>query len=205
MSGFAGDLAFFAAAFAVAIASPGPFMAALSARGLALGARSAAGMAVGGLLGDVVFATVALFGLSLMAAWAGVLIDVLRYGGAAWLIWLGYRLLTARADAMRAPAPRDGGFKRGLAAGATLSLGNPKAALFYAAVFPGFFAIPSLTWPQIAAIYGTIAAILLTGHLAVALAAGRAGRMMASARAMNAVNKLSGGVLAGAGVAIAAS
>jgi threonine/homoserine/homoserine lactone efflux protein len=205
MSGFGADLALFAAAFAVAIASPGPFAAALVARGMAFGFPSAAGMALGGLAGDLAFASIALFGLALIAAWADLLIAVLRHAGAAWLIWLGLRLLTAPGASREAQAPGRGGFRRGLLAGATLSLGNPKAALFYAAVFPGFFAIPTLTAPQIAAIYGVIVAILLGGHLLWAATAARAGRWLGSTKAVTTANRVSGGVLAGAGVAIAAS
>jgi threonine/homoserine/homoserine lactone efflux protein len=205
MSGFAGDLAFFAAAFAVAIASPGPFAAALVARGIAFGFPSAAGMAFGGLVGDVVFASLALFGLTLVAHWAGLLIDVLRYGCALWLIWLGYRLLTARSDALGAAVSGRAGFWRGCGAGAALSLGNPKAALFYAAVFPGFFGIATLTANQIGAIYLVIATILIGGHLLIAMTASRFGRMLGTRGAVDTVNRLCGGVLAGAGIAIAAS
>jgi threonine/homoserine/homoserine lactone efflux protein len=205
MSGFGTDLALFAAAFAVAIASPGPFAAALVARGMAFGFPSAAGMAVGGLAGDLAFASIALFGLALIAVWADLLIAVLRYAGAAWLIWLGLRLLTARGAGFDIAASGRRGFGRGVLAGATLGLGNPKAALFYAAVFPGFFVIETLTASQVAAIYAVIVAILLCGHLLWASTAARAGRWLGSTKAVTAANRVSGGVLAGAGIAIAAS
>lgn len=205
MSGFGGELALFAAAFGVAIAAPGPFAAALVARGVAFGFPSAAGMALGGLVGDIAFASVALFGLALIAASAELLLVALRYVGAAWLIWLGLRLLLARAAAA---APREAGARgigRGLAAGALLSLGNPKAALFYAAVFPGFFDIAALGPAEIGAIYAVIASILVGGHLLWAAAAARAGRWLGDARAVTATNRVCGGVLTGAGVAIAAT
>lgn len=200
------ELALFAGAFAVAIASPGPFAAALVARGMAFGFPSAAGMALGGLVGDMAFATAALFGLALIAQWADALLPVLRYGGAAWLVWLGLRLLLSEPGAMQAGGRSGGeGLWRGVLSGAALSLGNPKAALFYAAVFPGFFDIPALTGADIAAIYAVIAAILVGGHLLWAAGAARAGRLMRSPRAVRAVNRASGGVLAGAGLAIAAT
>lgn len=205
MSGFGAELALFAAAFVVAIASPGPFAAALVARGVAFGFPSAAGMALGGLLGDILFASIALFGLTLLAHNAEMLIAVLRYVGAAWLIWLGLRLLLSRAESLQAATPRDRGLPRGAIAGAVLSLGNPKAALFYAAVFPGFFDIATLTGGQIVAIYATIVTILITGHLLWAAAAARAGRLLQSPHALTGANRACGAVLTGAGVAIAAS
>ena len=204
MSGFGADLALFAAAFALAIASPGPFAAALVARGMAFGFPSAAGMALGGLAGDLIFASIALFGLALIAAWSDSLIVFLRYVGAAWLIGLGLRLLTARDGALHAAAPTRRGFVHGLLVGAALGLGNPKAALFYTAVFPGFFIVPALTATQIATIYAVIVAILLTGHLLWAATAARAGQWLGSTSAVTLLNRVSGGVLSGAGVAIAA-
>lgn len=199
------DLALFAGAFAVAIATPGPFAAALVARGMAFGFPSAAGMAVGGLVGDVAFASVALFGLTMIAQHAEPLLAVLRYAGAAWLIWLGVGLLRLAPGALEGEAPRRLGVCRGWLAGAALSLGNPKAALFYLAVFPGFFDIPRLQGADIAAIYAIIATILVGGHLLWAAAAARAGRLFHTPRALHTVNRLSGGLLAGAGLAIAAT
>jgi threonine/homoserine/homoserine lactone efflux protein len=94
---------------------------------------------------------------------------------------------------------------RGFLSGAALSLGNPKAALFYLAVFPGFFDIPRLAGSDIAAIYAIIAVILVGGHLLWAAAAARARHLLRTPRAVRTVNRLSGGLLAGAGVAIIAT
>lgn len=200
------ELGLFAAAFAVAIATPGPFAAALVARGVAFGFPSAAGMALGGLVGDLAFATVALFGLALLAELFDGALIMLRYLGAAWLVWLGLRLLTARMPRDGAPAPaRRAGVLQGFLSGSIIGLGNPKAALFYAAVFPGFFDIPRLTGWDIATIYATIIGIVLIGNMGWALAAARAGRLMRSPVAVRRVNRVSGGVLAGTGAVIAAT
>lgn len=200
------ELGLFAAAFAVAIATPGPFAAALVARGAALGLPSAAGMALGGLVGDLVFATVALFGLSLLAEAFDGGLHVLRYAGAAWLIWLGVKLLTAtRPQPGDTAAVRRGGVLAGFLSGSAVGLGNPKAALFYAAVFPGLFDIPRLSGWDIAAIYATIITIVLIGNMGWALAAARAGHLLRSPVAVQRVNRVAGGVLTGTGAAIAAT
>ena len=205
MSASLPDFALFITAFAVAIATPGPFADALVARAIAFGFPSAAGMALGGLVGDAAFVTVALFGLAVIAGYAAPLLLVLKYVGAAWLVWLGVGLLRARPGAVTAERPRREGALRGFAAGAVLGLGNPKAALFYLAVFPGFFDIANLGAADIAAIYAIIAAVLVCGHLLWAAAAARAGRLLRTPRSLRTVNRLSGGVLAGAGLAIAAT
>lgn len=199
------DLTLFAAAFAVAIASPGPFAAALVARSVTFGFPSAAGMALAGVVGDLIFALAAMTGVAVLIAAHDSVLPVLRLAGAAWLIWLGLRLMLSPTGPVTAAMPGRHGIWAGFLAGLAVSLGNPKAALFYAAVFPGFFDIPSLTPADIAMICAVIATIVLTGHLAWAAAAARAGRLLRTPRHRLMTNRVAGGVIAAAGIAIAAT
>lgn len=200
------QLLIFAAAFAVVIASPGPLVAGVSARAMAFGFGPAAAMAAGAVVGDIVFALVAMFGLGALAGWLDGVVAALKYVGAAWLIWLGIGLLRAPAPsrAVAGDAPRQS-LPRAALSGAALGLGNPKAALFYVALFPGFFDVSRLTVWDALAIIAVIAPIMVGGNLIWAAVAARAGRALTSARAVRTVNRLSGGVLGAAGVAIAAS
>jgi threonine/homoserine/homoserine lactone efflux protein len=201
------QLGLFAAAFAMAIASPGPVATAIVARAMAFGFAPGAAMAVGAVIGDIAFALAAMFGLAALSAWFETGVVVLKYVGAAWLIWLGWRLLTAPAAALRDPGarPSRGELARGFAQGAVLNLGNPKAMLFYLAVFPGFFDVARLGLADVAAILALIVVICVAGGLVWAFLAARAGRVFTSARAARAVNRVSGGALGAAGVAIAAT
>ena len=201
------QLGLFAAAFALAIASPGPVAAAIVARAMAFGFAPGAAMALGAVVGDIVFAVAAMTGLAALSAWFEAGVVALKYLGAAWLIWLGWRLLTAPAAALRAPGarPSRGALLRSFTQGAVVNLGNPKAMLFYLAVFPGFFDVARLTPTDAAAILGVIVALCVSGGLVWAALAARAGRAFASARAVRAVNRISGGALGAAGLAIAAS
>lgn len=203
----AAQLALFAAAFAVAVASPGPMVAAIVARAMAFGFPSGAAMAFGAIVGDTAFALTAMFGLAALAAWFDAALVVLKYVGAAWLIWLGWKLITAAAQGLRGPdgAPPRDSLRGAFLTAAAIGLGNPKAMLFYLAVFPGFFDVTRLTALDAAAILAVIAPILILANLAWALAAARAGRLFTSARAVRTVNRVSGGVLGAAGVAVAAS
>jgi threonine/homoserine/homoserine lactone efflux protein len=199
------DLTLFAAAFAVAIASPGPFAAALVARSVTFGFPSAAGMALAGVVGDLIFALAAMTGVAVLIAAHDSVLPVLRLAGAAWLIWLGLRLMLSPTGPVTAAMPGRHGIRAGFLAGLAVSLGNPKAALFYAAVFPGFFDIPALTPADIAVICAVIGTIVLTGHLAWAAAAARAGRLLQTPRHRLMTNRVAGGVIAAAGIAIAAT
>jgi threonine/homoserine/homoserine lactone efflux protein len=200
------ELGLFAAALCVAAASPGPMAAAITARSMAFGFRSGAAMAVGAIFGDFLFASLAMFGLAALSLWFETAVVALKYVGAAWLIWLGVKLIRAPAAPLRAPgaAPPADSLRRAFLSAVLIGVGNPKAALFYLAVFPGFFNIARLTALDAAAILAVIAPILIGGNLLWAALAARAARLLRSARAVRAVNRASGGVLAGAGVAVAA-
>lgn len=201
------QLGLFAAAFAMAIASPGPVTAAIVARSVAFGFLPGAAMAIGAVVGDVAFALAAIFGLAALSVWFETGVLVLKYAGAAWLIWLGWRLLTAPAAAPQNPLarPSRGDLARAFTQGAVVNLGNPKAMLFYLAIFPGFFDAARLTTADAAAILAVIVSICVGGGLVWAALAARAGRAVASAGAAARINRISGGVLGAAGVAIAAS
>ncbi len=127
----------FAAAFFVFAASPGPDNMTIVARTISGGAASGIAYGAGTVVGILIFLVLAAFGLSVIAAKMAVVMTVLRYGGAAYLIWMGVRLWTA-VPVVPELQPVAGG--RGLltifATGIALNLGNPKMPLFYVALLP---------------------------------------------------------------------
>lgn len=200
------QLALFAAAMFMLVASPGPFVAALAARSAALGPRSGAAMAVGAALSENLWIVTALLGLGAIAATHAWLLVILKYVGAAWLIWIGLRLLFGRHSMIRISGDvRQEPLWRAFVTGALLNLGNPKAALFYMTIFPGFFDMAALTFWDGAVIALLALPIGLGNDLGYVWAASRAGRYLADRQAVRRVDQISGGVLAGAGTAIAAS
>jgi threonine/homoserine/homoserine lactone efflux protein len=98
-------------------------------------------VAAGIVLGDLVFVALALLGITALAEWAGSLFTVLRTLGGMYLVWLGVGLLRSRGGTPINPEDRVTG-ARDLAAsflaGFTLTLGDVKAILFYASLFPAF-------------------------------------------------------------------
>ena len=198
------QLLLFAAAVLVMVASPGPFVAAVAARSAALGLRPAAAMILGGSAAEAVWIAAAVLGLGVIAATHAGALVALKYIGAAWLVWIGFRLLTQR-HSLAAPEgrkPREG-LARAALSGALLNLGNPKAALFYMALFPGFFDVAHLTPWDCLAILATALPIGAGSDMLYALAANRARRLFTDSGAARRIDKVSGGVLCGAGAAIA--
>ncbi len=126
-----------------------------------------------------------------------------RLVGAAYLIWLGWKLIRSSGELGENGAPKTprGGF---LVQGALVALSNPKTLLFFGAFFPQFID-PSRGYVlQIAVMGLTAMAVSAVSDSAYALASGRAGRAL-SARRARLLSRLSGGFLIGGGVWLAAS
>lgn len=90
-------LLIFAGALLVAAASPGPGIAAIVARVLGRGTRGAVAFTTGVALGDVVWLAFAVLGLAVLA-FHGVFL-IIKYAGAAYLLWLAWKLWTAPVPA----------------------------------------------------------------------------------------------------------
>lgn len=197
-------LVVFATAYFMAVASPGPGVAALVARVLAQGPRGVTPFIAGYVVGDLVWFTVAATGLVLLAQTFATLFLIVKYAGAAYLLWLAYRLWTAPvgpAEPGAAPVDRGG---RLFLAGLLVTLGNPKVIVFFLALLPAVVDLERLTvvgFLEIAGLIGVILSGVLAGY---ALAAIRARRLFTSPRAVRALNRSTGAVMAGAAAAIAA-
>ena len=195
----------FAAAYLMATASPGPGVAAVVARALTRGAGGAASFIAGFVLGDLVWFAVAASGLALLAETFAALFTAIRYAGAAYLLYLGWRLWTAPAVPATADAPpaRPEKGARLFLAGLAITLGNPKVIVFFLALLPTVLDLAALTLGGFARI-ALLSAVILSGVLAAyTLAAARARRLLTSPRAVRATNRGSGAAMAGAAVAVA--
>ncbi|MGV1904519.1 LysE family translocator [Agrobacterium cavarae] len=195
----------FAAAFFVFAASPGPDNMTIVARTITHGAPSGIAYGLGTVAGILIFLTLAAFGLSLIAQEMGVAMTVLRYGGAAYLIWMGVKMWTAPAVV---PQLQPVSERRGLfsifVTGFVLNLGNPKMPLFYVALLPNVVGT-SLTVDHLAALAAVILCVevvVIGGHVLLAV---RARKLLRSERIVRRVNRVAGGVMIGSGVAVAAS
>src|SRR5215218_5899134 len=192
----------FASALFIAAASPGPGIAAIVARVLGRGTRGALAFTAGVALGDVVWLTVAILGLSALAqAFHGVF-EVVKYAGAAYLLYLAWRLWTApvAAHAIALVTLREKPLRLFLA----VTMGNPKVMVFYLALLPGLIDTARVTVVGYAALVAVtlgVLAIVFTGYVVLA---SRARRLFTSPRALRLVNRGTGAVMAGAAAAIAA-
>jgi threonine/homoserine/homoserine lactone efflux protein len=129
--------AFLLAAIALAI-TPGPGIAYVVARTVAggkpAGLASCAGTAVGGL-GHVLAAAL---GLSALVAQSASLFAIVKYAGAAYLIYLGIRALRASESALPGAPVSGAGTKRAFTDGVLVEILNVKTAIFFLAFIPQF-------------------------------------------------------------------
>jgi len=196
-------LAVFAGALLVAAASPGPAITALVARVIARGTPGAVAFSAGLAIGDVVWLALAVFGLAILAKTFAMAFTALKFAGAAYLLYLAWKLWTAPVGLGSGEAPQGERPWRLFAAGLALTLGNPKTMLFYLALLPNLIALEAVTllgFAELAAI--TLAVLALVFGSYIVLAA-RVRRLFTSPRALRYVNRGSGAIMAGAAAAIA--
>lgn len=194
----------FSVAMFVLAASPGPGVFATVARALASGFRAALTVICGIVLGDVIFLLFVTFGLSMVAQALGNLFLIVKICGGAYLVFLGLRLW------LREPGPAASESEQGTQAlwgnfmsGLVITLSNPKVILFYCGFLPTFLDLSVLTLIDLVVIVAIVTGIL-TGVLAsYAFLTSRARQMFKNQKAARRLNRVAGGVLVAAGVAIA--
>lgn len=198
-------LAIFALALAVAAFSPGPGIAAIVGRVLGRGRDGAVAFVSGMAIGDVVWLSLAVLGLAVLAETFHEVFTLVKYAGAAYLIYLAVKMWTAPAKA-RAVAPDAGreSHARLFLAGLAVTMGNPKTMVFYLALLPNLVDlrhVDALAWLELALTTLAVLALVFGFYILLAL---RARSLITSPRAIRLVNRGSGAVMAGAAVAIAA-
>src|ERR1700739_3657188 len=128
---------FFAAALVLA-ATPGPGMLYVLARTLAGGRREGFHSSAGTFLGGLVHVFAAALGVSAILAASAVSFHTVKYAGAAYLVFLGVRMIRTRNAemAVESATPSGGAFRQGI----LTEVLNPKTALFFLSFIPQFIA-----------------------------------------------------------------
>jgi threonine/homoserine/homoserine lactone efflux protein len=130
-------LLFFVAALLLAI-TPGPGIFYVLARTLAGGRREGVSSSLGTLVGGLCHVFAAALGVSAVLAASAVAFHTVKYAGAAYLVWLGIRMIRSRNVEMsiEKAAPSQGAFRQGI----VTEVLNPKTALFFLSFIPQFIA-----------------------------------------------------------------
>jgi threonine/homoserine/homoserine lactone efflux protein len=198
-------LAFLAAAALLAV-TPGPGIAYVVARTVAGGRGEGLASCLGTGLGGLLHVGAAALGLSVLVAQSAVAFNVVKIVGAAYLVYLGLRMLLRRdaAFALEATGVASQGARRAFFEGIVVEALNVKTALFFLAFLPQFVAPAEPLVPQLV-LLGTICVVLNTLVDVVAVFA--AARLLRSgaARAARArlLTRASGATMLGLGAWLA--
>ncbi|WP_372826982.1 LysE family translocator [Polaromonas sp.] len=141
------QLLLFIAAGVLLNLTPGPDVLYIVTHALRRGARAGVVAALGITAGCFVHIVAAALGVSALLAASGTAFAVLKWAGAAYLVYVGVRLLTARntgfaidSGADDVGPPRAGALKSIFSQGFWTNVLNPKVALFFLAFVPQFIA-----------------------------------------------------------------
>ena len=196
-------LAFVAACIALALL-PGPVVTLLIANGLRHGTRAALINIAGVQTGLMIMIGVVAVGLTSLMATMGYWFDWIRLAGAAYLVWLGIKLIRVPVEGIGGeeappPPPRGGFFLQGF----LVLISNPKLLIFFGAFLPQFMDMNRADHAAQATVLGVTFMVIagLTDGI-YALLAGRA-RKLFSARRTRLVSRISGTFMIGGGIWLA--
>ncbi len=168
---------FLTAAVVLAV-SPGPGMLYVLARSLRGGRREGLASSLGTAVGGFGHVVAAAFGLSVILATSATAFSVVKYAGAAYLIYLGVRTIVAGKQAEEAAPGASEAAWIAFRQGVTTEAFNPKTALFFLSFLPQFINWEAPAIPQFL-LLGTISVTLnTTADVVVSLLAGPIGSQL---------------------------
>jgi threonine/homoserine/homoserine lactone efflux protein len=195
-------LALFAVAAMVLFVVPGPAVLYVVTRSIDQGRRAGLASVLGIHAGSLVHVTAAILGLSALLASSATAFDIVRYAGAAYLVWLGIRRLRAKGPSMPENAAPVA-MSRVVAQGFVVNLFNPKTAIFFVAFLPQFVEPGAGPVPLQLAILGVLFVVLgAMSDGTYALVASAVGSRLARGRRFESAHRWGAGlVYLGLGVA----
>ena len=168
----------FLATVAVVAVSPGPGAAAVMGAGIGHGMPAALRVVLGLQLALLLQLSVVALGLGALLATSELAFNVIRYCGAAYLIWLGVRQFVTEPVPFHAEDDGGSAKKRGwVLRGLLVNLSNPKAIIFIGALVPQFLVLTKPALMQ----YGVIALTMCTVDVTAMTTYGLLGSRLAKA------------------------
>ncbi|WP_434999643.1 LysE family translocator [Vibrio scophthalmi] len=197
-------ITFFIAMFIFGI-TPGPGIFAILARAIVYGPRKCLMLATGIITSDLVYLNLACFGLATIADnWSNVFLLV-RYLGAAYLIYLGYKMFRAlpehlEGDALSEPTQdKVAGPLANFTQGFLISASNPKVILFYISFLPTFIDLTLLQARDVFLVSLLSSIALMSAIMLVALGASVVAKKLTTPNSQKRLNQGAGAVMIAAG------
>ncbi|MGO2240383.1 MAG: LysE family translocator [Halomonas sp.] len=193
----------FVAMALVSIASPGPAFLVAVRNGMAGGTKRVALSSLGNIIGLLILASAAVLGLGVILNASETLFSLLKFGGAAYLIYLGIRQWRSkRSLAVPSTAAKPIPHWRFFSEGLLVAMSNPKAILFFTALFPQFLDTQRALLPQFSMMVGTFMVLSFATLMAYGGLAKHLTRWLSNTRRVKWVNRIMGSAFIGLGVSI---
>jgi len=193
----------FALAAAILVAIPGPTVLLVVSYALGHGRRYALATTAGVALGDFTAMTASMVGLGAILAASATLFSVLKWIGAAYLIYLGVKLWRAGTTPAGAPDTSEKRPARILAHAYAVTALNPKSIVFFVAFVPQFIDTRAAVLPQIVIFEATFLTLATLNAFGYAMLAAAARKAVRNERVQRIVNCAGGSLLIGAGLVAA--
>ncbi|EEA93582.1 LysE family translocator [Pseudovibrio sp. JE062] len=202
-------LVFGATLFVVAI-TPGPAITALVSRTLGFGLQGTLTFVSGMLIGSMCLFILAILGLAKLASTYVLAFTVVKYAGAAYLLFLAWKLWrasglqTQQMDEQAAASQNTKGSAKTLVSGMLITLSNPKGLLFYAALMPSVVPMETITTiglVELMFVTLTVLSVVFAIYIGVTV---RARSLLTSEKAVGRLNKSASVAMFGAAAAIVA-
>ncbi|WP_043319759.1 LysE family translocator [Microbulbifer sp. HZ11] len=187
-------------AMVVLAAIPGPGIFAVMARSASGGMPHGVATSIGIVFGDYIFIALCLSGLAYVADMMGSVFTTIQYLGAAYLIWLGISLLRAQSTKTKVAPTSTNSLTSSVLIGLTITLGNPKAILFYLSFFPAFLPLAEITLTDMVIIFAITTVSVVGVMLIYAWITVHAHSRVQQRGAGEALNKVGGALLVGSGL-----
>jgi homoserine/homoserine lactone efflux protein len=180
---------------------PGPTVTVIFANSLRFGVRAGLLNVLGTQLGVIVWLALAALGLQAAIVAMGIWFDVLRLAGAAYLVWIGFKMLLSKELLVigREASVKPRNF---VLQGFVVIMSNPKMLVLFGALIPPFLTPDGDSLRETLTLGATFMLIAAAGDSLYAMMAGRAGKWLSQSR-IRAIEIASGICLSGGGIWLA--
>ncbi|CAH1658900.1 Threonine/homoserine/homoserine lactone efflux protein [Chelatococcus asaccharovorans] len=191
----------FAAASAVMLIIPGPTILLVVSYALGQGRQAAIPLVLGVTLGDITALVCSLAGLGAILATSALVFTLVKWLGAAYLIYLGIKLWRADASLAHVASPTKARPMAMFSHAALVTALNPKGIIFFVAFLPQFMDQGRPLLPQMIILAVTFIVLAFFNAAGYAILASSARRLVTRPRVLKAANRTGGSLLVCAGIA----
>ncbi|MBS7697046.1 MULTISPECIES: LysE family translocator [unclassified Chelatococcus] len=191
----------FVAASAVVLLIPGPTILLVVSYALGQGRQAAMPLVLGVTVGDTIAVVASLMGLGAILAASALVFTIVKWLGAAYLVYLGIKLWRADPSLQSAASPTTARPMAMFSHAALVTALNPKSIVFFVAFLPQFLDQGRPLLPQMIILAATFVTLAFFNAAGYAMLASSARRLVSRPKVLKAVNRTGGGLLVGAGIA----